>query len=251
MLKNLSFAAAFMSNCLDLTSLNIDDTDEKIIALCDHGDLNLVAGICIYPKFVPVARKHLCRENHASPRLVTVVGFPSSQTPLQLKVDEAKYVLDEGADEIDFVMPVGKFLEGKYDEVEEEISTIKQLCGKDVLLKCILETGALPTDDHVEKAARLAIKAGADFLKTSTGKIAKGADLHSSQIILNVIQDHFDHTLKPDRIGFKVAGGISTYSDALPYLDLVQTTLGEYGMDKQHFRIGSSKLLDYLINNED
>ncbi len=236
--------------CIDNTTLEGCDTQEKVAALCrrslelqDSGrGIGHVAAVCVYPVFVHQASSLL---RGSGIKVASVAGaFPHGQAPLSVKLQEVQYALDEGADEIDMVISRGALLEGDYDRVRDEVAAIKQLClGR--TLKTILETGELPTPDHVAKAAQLAIEGGADFIKTSTGKISVNATPEAAEVMLQVIKKHFQETGK--WVGFKAAGGISTPDEVLKYVQLAEQIVGEKQITNQFFRIGASRLTERLF----
>ncbi len=235
---------------IDLTTLEGKDTAEKIIRLCEKAKhsgfgadaLPQVAAVCVYPNHVHTAKTAL----NGSGVLVASVAtaFPSGNLPLKLKLEEVKYALEEGADEIDMVISRGEFLKGNYNLVYDEIAQVKLVC-KNTTLKVILETGELSTLDNVRKAADLAMAAGADFIKTSTGKIASAANPVVSLVMLEAIHDCYLKTGK--KIGFKPAGGISTSKTALQYLVLVHEVLGEAWLNKTLLRFGASSLVNDIL----
>jgi deoxyribose-phosphate aldolase len=179
-------------------------------------------------------------------------AFPSGQVPIELKIQEVKYCIEQGADEIDMVISRGEFLSNNYKLVSDEISKISDLCkagrdGKTIHLKVILETGELKTAENIYLASVLAINAGADFIKTSTGKISPAATPEAAFVMLKVISDHYNKTGK--RIGFKPAGGIRTSDEALQYISMVKNILGDDWLKPELFRIGASSLLNNLIGD--
>ena len=237
-------------NMIDLTTLEGNDTDERIKKLCqqalhvadDIPNLPTTAAVCVYPTFVKLAAKELA---NSSVKVAAVAGgFPSGQTSLEIKIAETKYALDQGADEIDMVISRGKFLEGEYNLVHDEIASLKETCGSRCL-KVILETGELVTLDNVRIASEIAIAAGADFIKTSTGKISPAATMEVSYIMLQTIADYYKRTGK--MIGMKPAGGIRNANQALEYLEMLNQTLGEKWMTNEWFRFGASSLADDII----
>lgn len=241
----------FIINCLDLTTLEGRDNQERIYRLCykaknsGNTDLNIkeVAAVCIYPPFVNQAKALLA---HTPIKVASVAGaFPSGQSPLHVKISEIKYALEEGADEIDMVISRGKFLAGRYQEVFDEIAAIKELCGEKTL-KVILETGELGDHNSIFIASQLAIAAGADFIKTSTGKINVNATPASFTVMLDAIAYHYKKTGK--MVGIKAAGGISDASASLLYLKILNGILGEKWLDNKYFRIGASRLFDSIMN---
>ena len=238
---------------IDLTTLNGNDTQQKVEELCQMGinfknkelDIPSVAAICIYPVFVPNVHRKLAGTGI---RTASVVGaFPSGQSPLEIRVAEAKWAVEQGADDIDMVISRGKLLEGKYDDVFDEVQAIKGICG-DAHLKVILETGELNTVANIRKACELSIMGGADFLKTSTGKVQPAATPEAILIMLDTIIEFYEMT-KGTKIGIKPAGGISTSNEAITYYLLVKHVLGEEWLNKNLFRIGASRLAGN-VNNE-
>lgn len=239
-----------MVSMIDLTSLEGNDTEEKIRKLClkamhPHdtiGDIPHVAAVCVYPNMARTAKNVL---KNSPVKVASVAGgFPSGMTSTKIKVEETKWAVSEGADEIDMVISRGKFLEGEFNYVFDEIAEIKSACGK-ALMKVILETGELETLDNVRKASDIAIHAGADFLKTSTGKIQPGATLPATLVMLDVISEYYHNTGK--KIGIKPAGGIRTVEQAVPYLVLVRETLGNEWLTPHLFRFGASSLINDLL----
>lgn len=237
-------------SCIDNTTLEGSDTVQRVQQLCRKSlsmcnpalGVNHVAAVCVYPVFVAEAKR--CLEG-SNIKVASVAGaFPSGQSPLSVKVSEVRYAVDEGADEIDMVISRGSFLEGNYQKVFDEIAAIREVCAHQ-RLKVILETGELPTHEHIYKASELAIKAGADFIKTSTGKIAVSATIEAADIMLSAIVAHYKNTGK--MVGFKAAGGISTPEQALAYYRMAANRLGERFANNQYFRIGASRLTEKLF----
>ena len=237
--------------CIDNTSLNSPDSPASIAAFCQHSlSLSLpnspnphVASVCVYPSLVPAAVKALQGSDISVASVAA--AFPSAQAPLSSKLLEVQYALDNGADEIDIVLSLGLFLAGELSQVSDEIASIKDLCGSHVL-KVILETSALPSPDLISKASDLAIAAGADFLKTSTGKIPGGATPEAAELMLKSIKNYYQKTKK--LVGFKASGGISSPEQALLYASLAQNILGPQYIDKHYFRIGASRLTNSLFD---
>lgn len=235
---------------IDLTTLEGKDTKGKVQQLCykamhPHESLNnipTVAAICVYPSFVGVAKKALQGSDIQVASVAT--AFPSGQSNLEVKLLDVKYAVDQGADEIDMVISRGQFLAGNYQFVFDEIATIKEACGK-AHLKVILETGELDTLNNVRKASEIAMYAGADFIKTSTGKIQPAATLPVTYVMLDAIKDFYLKTGK--MVGMKPAGGISTSKIALQYLVMLNEVLGEKWMSKTYFRFGASSLLNDIL----
>lgn len=242
---------AKMLSFVDLTSLEGSDTNERIIAVCDKAkkfqtlaaDIPGVAAVCFYPPFVRLAYKEL---ENTGIHIASVAGaFPSGQSPLSAKIEEVKFAVDEGADEIDTVISRGKFLEGELNFVSDEISAIKEACGK-AHLKVILETGELKSIENIRLASQLAINAGADFIKTSTGKIQPAATIQAFFVMAETIKEYEAKTGK--KIGIKPAGGIATTTQALLYTNVLNSLLGEQWMNNALYRIGASRLTDDLVS---
>jgi deoxyribose-phosphate aldolase len=237
-------------NMIDLTTLEGKDTPGKVKQMCYkaqhlhdlHPGLPTVAAVCVYPSMVAIAKKEL---RNSSVKIASVsTAFPSGQAPMDIKITDTKFAVDAGADEIDMVISRGKFLSGEYNYVFDEISSIKEACGK-ARLKVILETGELATLDNVRKASDIAIYAGADFIKTSTGKIQPAATMQVTYTMLMAIRDYFDET--GIMIGMKPAGGISTSKLALHNLVMVKEILGEAWLNNHWFRFGASSLANDVL----
>lgn len=234
----------------DLTTLEGKDTAGKIEQLCHKAihpcsempELPHVAAVCVYPNHVAQAKKLLKYSNVKVASVAT--GFPSGNASLELKLQEVIQAVNDGADEIDMVISRGKFLQGDYNFVFDEIASIKAACGKS-RLKVILETGELSTLDNVRLASDIAIKAGAEFIKTSTGKIQPAATMPVTLVMLEAIADHFRLTGKI--VGMKPAGGISTSKTAIQYLVMLQETLSSEWMQPQWFRFGASSLVNDIV----
>ena len=205
-------------------------------------DLPTVAAICVYPSYVSTAKKALQGSDIKVASVST--AFPSGQSSLEAKLTETKFAVEQGADEIDMVISRGQFLAGNYQYVFDEIASVKEACGQ-AHLKVILETGELDTLDNVRKASEIAMFAGADFIKTSTGKIQPAATMQVTYVMLDAIQDFYLRTGK--MIGIKPAGGISTAKIALQYLVILNEVLGEKWMNKNYFRFGASSLVNDIL----
>lgn len=235
---------------IDLTTLEGKDTQGKVQQLCYKAmhphegleNLPTVAAICVYPTYVGVAKKALQGSEISVASVAT--AFPSGQANIEAKLSDTKYAVDQGADEIDMVISRGQFLAGNYQFVFDEIATIKEACGK-AHLKVILETGELDTLNNIRKASEIAMHAGADFIKTSTGKIQPAATLQVTYVMLDAIKDFYLKTGKI--IGMKPAGGISNSKIALQYLVMLNEVLGEKWMTKKYFRFGASSLANDLL----
>jgi deoxyribose-phosphate aldolase len=236
---------------IDLTSLSADDTREKIVDLClkttgfsDHfSGIQNVAAICTFPSLIPVVKEFLTTDGVSIASVSA--GFPSSQTFLPVKEMESKMAVDAGATEIDIVISVGKYLENDLEFVSEEIEKIKKAVAP-AKLKVILETGLLPSPDDIYKASITSLKAGADFIKTSTGKVQPAATPEAVYVMCHAIRDFHDDTSKV--AGIKPAGGISTPDQALMYASIIKTILGEEWLDPNRFRIGASRLANNILS---
>lgn len=237
-------------NMIDLTTLEGKDTPGKVLQMCYKAQhlhdiypgLPTVAAVCVYPSMVSVARKAL---GNSSVKVASVsTAFPSGQSTREIKISDTKYAVEQGADEIDMVISRGQFLAGEYGFVFDEIAAIKEACGK-ARLKVILETGELCTLDNVRIASDIAIHAGADFIKTSTGKIQPAATMQVTYTMLMAIKDYYDQTGK--MIGMKPAGGISTAKLALHNLVMVKEILGNQWLSNDWFRFGASSLANDVL----
>ena len=242
----------FLFNCIDLTTLKSEDSDESVMKFTQkvnqfdelHPDLKNVAAICVYPNFAEIVKDTLEVEDV---KIACVSGgFPSSQTFIEVKVAETAMAIMEGADEIDIVISVGKFLSGNYEEMCDEIQELKETC-KDHHLKVILETGALKTASNIKKASILSMYAGADFIKTSTGKQQPAATPEAAYVMCRAIKEYYKET--GIKIGFKPAGGINTVNDALVYYTIVKEVLGEEWLNNSLFRLGTSRLANLLLSD--
>ena len=234
---------------IDFTTLEAFDNEQKInefsakaLAFPKEEHYLSVPAICIYSPFVKQAKQLLKGSNiHVA---TVACAFPSGQMPFDLKVKEVEYCVEQGADEVDMVISRGTFLAGNYDEVFNEIKTIKATC-KDAHLKVILETGELKTVANIRKASELAILAGADFIKTSTGKVPVAATPLAAIIMIDTIKEYYEVTGK--MVGFKPAGGMKTPEDAMTYYYLVKGILGEPWLNKDLFRVGTSRLAGQIV----
>lgn len=237
---------------LDLTTLNTTDTEKKIRSLCENvnqfprrfPELPNVAAICVYPALVSCVRDVLAVPNV---KIASVAGgFPSSQTFLKIKLAEIELAIENGAEEIDVVISVGKFLESNVPAVEKELKEIRRVVQK-YPLKVILETGALSSHDNIYRASMLAMESGADFIKTSTGKFQPAATIEAVGVMCTAISDYYSATGK--RVGIKPAGGISSSSEALPFLAIVANSLGTEWITPSLFRFGASRLANHLLSD--
>lgn len=242
----------FLLNCIDLTTLKVTDNDEYVMNFTKHVNqfdeeypyLKNVAAICVYPCFAEIVRGTL--EADGVNIACVSGGFPSSQTFMEVKVAETAMALKDGADEIDIVLPVGKYLAGDYEAVSDEIDELKETCG-DKTLKVILETGALKHASDIKKAALLALYSGADFIKTSTGKIDVNATPEAAYVMCEAIKEY--HKKTGIRKGFKAAGGLKTVQDAINYYTIVKELLGREWLDNRYFRLGTSSLANKLLSD--
>lgn len=235
---------------IDLTTLEGADTAGKVKQMCYKAlhlhdavpGLPTVAAVCVYPSMVSVAKKALKGTGIKVASVAT--AFPSGQTPLEVKIADTQFAIDSGADEVDMVISRGRFHSGEYSYVYDEIAKIKETCGE-IRLKVILETGELGTLDNVRKASDIAMYSGADFIKTSTGKIKPAATMPVTLIMLEAIRDYHEKT--GIMIGMKPAGGISNSKLALHYLIMVKEVLGEAWLTNQWFRFGASSLANDVL----
>lgn len=241
----------FLFGSIELTTLSTTDSDTSVMAFVDrvnrfdsaYPQLPHVAAVCVYPCFAEVASETLEVEGVE----VTCVSgsFPSSQAVIEVKVAETALALRDGATEIDIVMPVGKFLSGNYEELCDDIAELKQVCG-DKAMKVILETGDLKTASNIKKASLLAMYAGADYIKTSTGKEKISATPEAAYVMCQAIKEYYEKT--GIQIGFKPAGGINTVMDAIIYYTIVKEVLGEKWLTNKWLRLGTSRLSNLLLS---
>lgn len=229
---------------MDLTSLNDDDTDQSIAALCKQANTQagLPAALCIYKQFIPHAKACLASLNIASLPIATVVNFPHGNTDIDQVVLEIAQAISLGADEIDVVFPYKAFMAGDITIGADLVSACRRACPKHILLKVIIESGELKTHALISQASTIAINAGADFIKTSTGKVAINATLAAAKSMLEAIAASSSTT-----VGFKAAGGVKSAQDAAQYLDLAEQILGKDWITPRHFRFGASSLLGSLL----
>lgn len=239
-------------NCIDLTTLSTTDSPQSVADFTERVNafdneypaLKNVAAICVYPNFAQVVRTVL---DVTDVKVACVSGaFPSSQSFLEVKVAETALAVASGADEIDIVLNVGNYLDGDWEEVCDEISEQKHAC-RDAHLKVILETGALKSAENIRNASVLAMYSGADFIKTSTGKVYEGASLEAAYVMAQAIKEY--HETTGNKVGFKAAGGVSTTVDAVKYYTVIKEVLGEEWLDNGLFRIGASRLANNLLGD--
>lgn len=253
--RNESLKTIFQ--CIDFTTLEAFDNETKINDFCSKAlsfkdnDLHIsVPAVCIYSTFVRQAKELL---RGSGIKVATVAcAFPSGQMPFELKRREVEYCVEQGADEVDMVISRGTFLAGRLDEVYEEIKSVREACAPPVRLKVILETGELKSVENIRRASEIAINAGADFIKTSTGKSPVSATPLAAIIMCDTIKEYFEATGR--MVGFKPAGGMSTIDDALTYFYIVREVLGDRWLNKDYFRVGTSRLagkvMDELMQNK-
>ena len=241
----------FLMGSVELTSLNTTDNDEKILAFTEkvnqfdeeYPTLPHVATICVYPCFAKIVSQSLEVDGV---EIACVSGsFPSSQALIEVKVAETALAVKDGATEIDIVMPVGKFLSGDYEGVCDDISELKETCG-DKAMKVILETGCLKTASNIKKASILSMYAGADYIKTSTGKLSPAATPEAAYVMCTAIKEYYEMT--GIQIGFKPAGGLNTVRDAIIYYTIVKEILGEKWLTNKWLRLGTSRLANMLLS---
>lgn len=242
----------FLFHCIDLTTLKCTDSEQSVMKFTErvnefvdkYPDLDNVAAICVYPNMAEIVNDTLEADN------VNIAcvsgGFPSSQTFTEIKVAETAMALHAGADEIDIVISVGKFLSGDYEGMCDEIEELKDVCG-DKHLKVILETGALASASNIKKASILSMYSGADFIKTSTGKEKPAATPEAAYVMCQAIKEYFLETGR--KVGFKPAGGINTVHDVLVYYTIVKEVLGKEWLTNELFRLGTSRMANLLLSD--
>lgn len=241
----------FLMGSVELTTLKTTDSEDSVLAFTErvnqfdeqYPELPHVAAICVYPCFAKTVSETLEVDGV---EIACVSGsFPSSQALIEVKVAETALAIKDGATEIDIVMPVGKFLSGNYEEVADEISELKNVCGEKKM-KVILETGCLKTAANIKKASILSMYAGADYIKTSTGKLEPAATPEAAYVMCQAIKEYYDKT--GIQIGFKPAGGLNTVMDAITMYTIVKEVLGEKWLTNQWFRMGTSRLANLLLS---
>ena len=241
----------FLLNSVELTTLNTTDNEDSVLRFVEkvnkfddvYPELGHVATVCVYPNFAKICHDTL--ENDEIEIACVSGSFPSAQTFMEIKIAETALALKDGATEIDMVIPVGKFLSGDYEGMCDEIGEIKALCG-DKKLKTILETGCLKSASNIKKASILAMYAGADYIKTSTGKLEPAATPEAAFVMCQAIKEY--NELTGIQIGFKPAGGMKTVEDALTYYTIVKEVLGEKWLTNQYLRLGTSSLANKILS---
>ncbi|MCG3729212.1 deoxyribose-phosphate aldolase [Vibrio cincinnatiensis] len=248
-MSDLKAAALRALKLMDLTTLNDDDTDAKVIQLCHDAKspVGNTAAICIYPRFIPIAKKTLREQGTPEIRIATVTNFPHGNDDIEIAVAETKAAVAYGADEVDVVFPYRALIAGNEKVGFDLVKACKEACGEKALLKVIIETGELKEEALIKKASQISIEAGADFIKTSTGKVPVNATPEYARMMLEVIRDMG----VADKVGFKPAGGVRTAEDAELYLAMADDLLGESWVDSRHYRFGASSLLTNLLNTLD
>ncbi|NMP15433.1 deoxyribose-phosphate aldolase [Thalassotalea sp. Y01] len=238
--QDLQAVAKEAISYMDLTTLNDTDTDEIVAKLCDQASSpgGNTAAICIYPRFIPAAKKRLAGTGI---KIATVTNFPHGNDDVDIAVAETKASVEYGADEVDVVFPYRALMAGNEQIGFDLVKACKQALPDSVQLKVIIETGELKTEELIRKASEISIKAGADFIKTSTGKVAVNATPESARIMMEVIRD------MDKNVGFKPAGGVRTTEDAKHYLDMARDILGDDWLSPAKFRFGASGLLGNLL----
>lgn len=239
-------------NCIDLTTLSTTDSPQSVADFTErvnafdneHPELKNVAAICVYPNFAQVVSTVL---DVSDVKVACVSGaFPTAQSFLETKIAETALAVASGANEIDIVLNVGNYLDGDWEEVCDEITEQKHAC-RDAHLKVILETGALKTAENIRNASILSMYSGADFIKTSTGKVYEGATLEAAYVMALAIKEYYETT--GNKVGFKAAGGVSTTADAVKYNTVIKEVLGEEWLGNDLFRIGASRLANNLLGD--
>ncbi|OQX72454.1 MAG: deoxyribose-phosphate aldolase [Campylobacteraceae bacterium 4484_4] len=242
-MENLREAAETAIRLMDLTSLNDDDTREKIVQLCRdaHTPVGDTAAVCIYPRFIPLAKKMLKEQGTPNIKVATVTNFPWGDDDIDIAVAETRASVAYGADEVDVVFPYRAFMAGNERVGFDLVKACRIECGDSVKLKVILETGVLKDATLIRRASEIAIDAGAHFIKTSTGKVEVNATLEAAEVMLETIK-----STNPG-VGFKAAGGVRDAKAAKAYLDLAETIMGRGWITEKHFRFGASSLLGSLL----
>jgi deoxyribose-phosphate aldolase len=242
-MSDLKVIAQRALSLMDLTSLTDSESEQEIRDLCQQAKsaAGQTAAICIFPRFVPLAKKVLKAQQSPQIKIATVTNFPHGNDDLAIALAETQAAVAYGADEVDLVFPYRALIQGNESIGFDMVNVCKKACGKNVKLKVILETGELKSAELIQKASEIAINAGADFIKTSTGKVAVNATPEAAKIMLEVIKN------KNTNVGFKPAGGVRNAEDAAVYLALADNILGKAWADNNHFRFGASSLLTSLL----
>ena len=249
--NNTTEVKKFLFNCIDLTTLKTTDSQESVLKFTEkvnefdeeYAEMGSVAAICVYPNFAKIVSNTLEVEDVNI--ACVAAGFPSSQTFTEIKIAETSMALHDGATEIDIVINVGNFLSGDYESMCDEVEELKEVCKKHHM-KVILETGALKSAANIKKASILAMYSGADFIKTSTGKMDPAATPEAAYVMCKAIKEYYLETGR--KVGFKPAGGLSTVEDALKYYTIVKEVLGEEWLNNHLFRLGTSRLANLILS---
>lgn len=243
-MSDLQAASRQGIHLMDLTTLNDNDTDQKVIQLC--GDAQTAAGntaaVCIYPRFIPAARKALREQGTPEIKIATVTNFPHGNDDLEIALAETRAAVAYGADEVDVVFPYRALMAGNSEIGKSIVAGCREICGDKVTLKVIIESGELKTDALIKQASDICIAAGADFIKTSTGKVPINATLEATKVMLEAIKE------SGKDVGFKAAGGVKDAQTADDYMQLARSIMGENWVNSDHFRFGASSLLVGLLN---
>ena len=229
---------------MDLTTLNDDDTNQKVIQLCSDAQsaAGNTAAVCIYPRFIPIARKTLGAQNTPDIKIATVTNFPHGNDDLDIAFAETRAAVAYGADEVDVVFPYRALMAGNSEIGKQMITGCREICEDQVTLKVIIESGVLQSEALIQQASQISIDAGADFIKTSTGKVAVNATLEAAEIMLKTIK------ASGRDVGFKAAGGVKDAQTTFNYLQLARDIMGDDWVNTQHFRFGASSLLVSLLS---
>ena len=242
-MSDLQTASRLGIRLMDLTTLNDDDTDQKVIQLCTdaHTPAGDTAAVCIYPRFIPVARKTLREQKTTQIKIATVTNFPHGNDDLDIALAETRAAVAYGADEIDVVFPYRALMAGNSEIGATMIKACREICADKVTLKVIIESGVLQTPELIRKASLICIEAGADFIKTSTGKVPVNATLEAARVMLEAIRE------SGRDVGFKAAGGVKDAQAVDDYLQLARDIMGNDWVNSEHFRFGASSLLVSLL----
>lgn len=229
---------------MDLTTLNDNDTDAKVIQLCMDAETKAgnTAAVCIYPRFIPIARKTLTEQGTTNVKIATVTNFPHGNDDLTIAFAETRAAVAYGADEVDLVFPYHALIAGNSEVGALMVAGCRAICGANIGLKVIIESGELKTASLIKQASDICIEAGANFIKTSTGKVAINATLEATQVMLQSIKD------SGKDVGFKAAGGVKDAATAAQYLQMAHDIMGDDWVNTNHFRFGASSLLVSLLN---
>lgn len=242
-MNDLQMASRQAIGLMDLTTLNDDDTEQKVIQLCAdaHTAAGDTAAVCIYPRFIGIARKALAEQNTPQIKIATVTNFPHGNDDLAIALAETRAAVAQGADEVDLVFPYRALMAGNSEIGSEMVKACRAICGANVTLKVIIESGVLATPELIKQASLIAINAGADFIKTSTGKVAVNATLEATKVMLAAIKE------SGLNVGFKAAGGVKDAQAASNYMQLARDIMGDDWITADHFRFGASSLLVSLL----